>query len=1307
MSCPPSALAQDSLIWNPQLGATGSDGSGIWTTANNFWYDQTSSHEASYPSAGADANVTIGYGGTVPGSDAITMGTTIAVGNLTFAAVSGGAYNILDTSGTATAAPSDPLVFASSTTTITDNNTAGQTNIQAALTSPNSFTLNILGTGRLGIGGSVGTISAPATLQIGAGTNNGYTSTLFLAGSNTLAGTTVSSGATLSVSNNSALGPAAAPLTLAGGTLQLMQGAIGVNLDGGQTNSANPFNPITSGNSAGAYPIQNWNNFQINGRPPAPTNSGEYGTPLTDSNGVPTNASVTAVGGNNTFGIGSSSGGLTGNQQLIFSGANAGGTPANLTISNIPYASYSIYAYAFGNNNSTGPTNLTLTGTNQSSSNPIYYFNVGAASSNSNNPPSPTLELITSTNSSSPTADIADANGLFEGMYTVWNSQTGSTATITLHQGSTQNPWLAGVEIVAAPISIANAITATSNSTINLGTYITAPQLTGGLTVGNGSTLSINGSAGSQLTINSATNFTAAGGTISLGTGLTLQLAGINDNGFGFNISNAGTVLLTSDSSLSSGPVVLGGAIQLSMGSSSSGSATGSGNLTIAGTATNPASLSVPVGAGYTGNGIITLGSGHSVTVSQFSTVSGPASGGTLNLAGAVNISGGSITGGAGTLLLGSTSGPVSINSGGTLTTGAGTLTIAGALAINSGGTVNLGLNGTSPQTITAGGGLTLAGGMSSFLLNGNGTGVSGIINATDATANPSLLVSGSHTIDPYFGANALPLLNTIYDLIEYSASAPIATSGGSNSPLMFTGAGQGGSITINSTSQGAIPATYQYQLVDNVSAGTGKFYVQLQLSAPDLIWTGAINSNWDSGSGATANWASGTSATTYSNGNVVEFTDTNPVNGNPITASNITIAVPIVSPSGVVFDNNSVNYTIGGSGAIGGGTTLTLSGLASVTLTNLNTFNGPVSVNAGELILENTAAVEDASSIGVASGGALALEGGAAIGNIPLTIAGTGWAKSPAGALKSISGANSFAGPVTLSNSATIESANSGDTLTLSGGIADGENNLTFAGAGNITITGAGISGNGAVAYGGTGTLTFAAANTFSGAVNVNSGTLLLTNSAALGSASGITVATHAALNLQGGIALGASPLTIAGVGLTSNPTGALDNAGGTNSFAGAITLSAAASIGSSDPSGNLTLSGGINTNAKVLTFIGPGNTTVAGSVSGTTGRVVYSGSGTLQLGSSSSFTGGTTIDSGTLIAAPGSLGTAAVTMNGGTLGFSSSAIGMHAASYMSPGTYNTIPASFSAGVVPIANWNNLDINHGAQPPIASGATA
>jgi autotransporter-associated beta strand protein len=144
------------------------------------------------------------------------------------------------------------------------------------------------------------------------------------------------------------------------------------------------------------------------------------------------------------------------------------------------------------------------------------------------------------------------------------------------------------------------------------------------------------------------------------------------------------------------------------------------------------------------------------------------------------------------------------------------------------------------------------------------------------------------------------------------------------------------------------------------------------------------------------------------------------------------------------------------------------------------------------------------------------------------------------------------------------------------------------------------------------------------------------------------VTVSSGAALQLTGGIAVGAEALNISGDGIASG--GALRNLSGTNSYAGAITLGAAARI-NSDSGTLLTLSGGIS-GTQNLTIGGAGNTTVSGTIATSTGTLTKDGLGTLTLNATNSYSGTTTINSGTLtLASNGNLGTSTITLTGGTL--------------------------------------------------------
>ena len=137
-----------------------------------------------------------------------------------------------------------------------------------------------------------------------------------------------------------------------------------------------------------------------------------------------------------------------------------------------------------------------------------------------------------------------------------------------------------------------------------------------------------------------------------------------------------------------------------------------------------------------------------------------------------------------------------------------------------------------------------------------------------------------------------------------------------------------------------------------------------------------------------------------------------------------------------------------------------------------------------------------------------------------------------------------------------------------------------------------------------GAGNLTLSAANTFTGGVQVNAGgTVIAKNNTALGPATNtVTVASGGALGLQGGISIGANPLTISGNGVAANPTGALNSISGANSYAGAITLAANTTIGSATSGNTLTLSGAIDTTASNygLTLVGAGNAAIKGAIGG-----------------------------------------------------------------------------------------------------------
>jgi fibronectin-binding autotransporter adhesin len=294
---------------------------------------------------------------------------------------------------------------------------------------------------------------------------------------------------------------------------------------------------------------------------------------------------------------------------------------------------------------------------------------------------------------------------------------------------------------------------------------------------------------------------------------------------------------------------------------------------------------------------------------------------------------------------------------------------------------------------------------------------------------------------------------------------------------------------------------------------------------------------------------------------------------------------------------------TLTEGGIISNGTTansLTKAGTGTLTLTGANTYTGSTTVSAGVLNIRNASALGGVTNgTTVSSGAALQIQNGIAVGLEALTLNGSGIASD--GALRNISGTNSWSGAVTLGSAATIGS-DSG-TLTLSGTINNGTFNLTTTGAGNITLSGI-ISGSGGLTKNGSGTLTLNGINTYSGTTTVNAGTLQLGVVNSLPSTSAVTVS-GGTLDLQ---SFGQS--------------------------VGSVTLS----------SGTITSSTGVLTGTSFSLQSGTVSAIIAGA-----GTVTKSTSGTVTLSGVNTYTGSTLINAGTLqINTNGALGT---TLNGTTV--------------------------------------------------------
>ncbi|HEY6168915.1 MAG TPA: autotransporter-associated beta strand repeat-containing protein, partial [Verrucomicrobiae bacterium] len=374
--------------------------------------------------------------------------------------------------------------------------------------------------------------------------------------------------------------------------------------------------------------------------------------------------------------------------------------------------------------------------------------------------------------------------------------------------------------------------------------------------------------------------------------------------------------------------------------------------------------------------------------------------------------------------------------------------------------------------------------------------------------------------------------------------------------------------------------------------------------------------------------------------GNTLRFTN---------DPDNIVGAMLLQQDAGGIIISNAIDLasglTLGGDGAgivtnagvignSGGTFGLTKNGSSKFVLQGANTFGGAVTINAGVLNLQNSSALGSSSGASVAAtGAALELEGGISIGSIPLTLNGGG--VSSGGALRNISGANSYAGAINLGSSSRINS--DANLLTLTGGITGTGKALAVGGSGNTLIGTSGINTGtgGTLTKDGSGTLTITASGTYDGLTAINGGAVNIQNNSALGVvAGGVDVANGGALQLQGGISVGAEALTLRGLGVAND--GALRNISGSNNYAGFVTLTNDVRINSD--AGAVVFSGGMSnlfftTN---LFFGGSGNIGVTGSIGLTNnGTVVKDGTGTLALVGNNSFSNRLIISNGTVYAA------------------------------------------------------------------------
>lgn len=337
-------------------------------------------------------------------------------------------------------------------------------------------------------------------------------------------------------------------------------------------------------------------------------------------------------------------------------------------------------------------------------------------------------------------------------------------------------------------------------------------------------------------------------------------------------------------------------------------------------------------------------------------------------------------------------------------------------------------------------------------------------------------------------------------------------------------------------------------------------------------------------------------------------------------TANSIQIGNATLALDGTITLNSNRGITLSGNATIddwgdndvyngiiatatGATTSLTKTGGGNLTLGGSNSYTGLTTVNNGTLTITHASAL-GATGAGngtvVSTNTALRLSGNISVTNEPLTLGGTG-VGGVGGALKSVSGNNSWSGNLTVSSNTRID-ADDG-TLTVSGAIASSNNVLFIGDAGNVTLSGA-ISGAGSTQNetttslykSGDGTLTLSASNSYTGDTRISRGRVIANATGSLGTGSGadVRIALNGALTVN-------TNVTVASIrewGTTN---------GGTATIATGATLT-------------------INGNNKGTFYMN--------SISGSGGNLTFSGTGTsrMQLFGTQGYTGITTISSGIL---------------------------------------------------------------------------